>query len=239
MGSRNSSRQGREGEAQQQLPKGFWYKDSLPHGATLGQAGTTDVDGQSNITSAPETALAPKPSGDDAARIASAGKALWPARFPDKPMPPTSDPITSGMISMATARQLFQTYKTDLFPHYPLVHIPARITADQMREEKPALFLSVIAAASAKENSELSAALDKEVLQCYATRSLVQSQKSLELVQALLVSAVCKCLLSRFSTLPSLFHMTIGNGESCIPRYQEHRAAPVEFSRTPNADLLL
>ncbi|KAK1816850.1 hypothetical protein LTR12_008688 [Friedmanniomyces endolithicus] len=46
------------------------------------------------------------------------------------------------------------------------------------------------AAASGKENPDLSATLDKEILEAYATRSLMNSEKSLELVQALLISAV-------------------------------------------------
>ena len=91
---------------------------------------------------------------------------------------------------MATARHLLETYRTDLFKHYPMVPIPTYMTAEEVRTTRPALFLAVIAAAAGKEDPKLAAILDKEVLQSYATRSLVQSEKSLERVQALLVSAV-------------------------------------------------
>lgn len=102
---------------------------------------------------------------------------------------------------MATARQLFETYKTDLFHHYPMVYVASDVTADAMRRTKPTLFLAIIAAASSKQNPELSAVLDKEVLQAYAFRSLVQSQKCLELVQALLISAVWYYPPQRFGQL--------------------------------------
>lgn len=102
---------------------------------------------------------------------------------------------------MATARQLFDTYREDLFPHYPMVAIPDSISAEEMRRTEPTLFLAVIAAAATKDHSELSAALDKEVLQAYATRSLMQSEKSLELVQALLISAVWYNPPSKFGQL--------------------------------------
>ncbi|KAK1812331.1 hypothetical protein LTR12_013301 [Friedmanniomyces endolithicus] len=100
------------------------------------------------------------------------------------------DVIDRGLLSMATARQLVGTYKNDLFPHFPTIPIAASITADELRRTRPTLFLAVIAAASGKENPDLSATLDKEILEAYATRSLMNSEKSLELVQALLISAV-------------------------------------------------
>ncbi|KAK0284189.1 hypothetical protein LTR35_005904 [Friedmanniomyces endolithicus] len=100
------------------------------------------------------------------------------------------DVIDRGLLSMATARQLVETYKNDLFPHFPTIPIDASISADELRRTRPTLFLAVIAAASGKENPDLSATLDKEVLEAYATRSLMNSEKSLELVQALLISAV-------------------------------------------------
>jgi hypothetical protein len=90
---------------------------------------------------------------------------------------------------MATARRLVDVYRDHLFPQYPLIALPVNITAEQLRDTKPTLFLAVIAAAACKDNSELSTTLDKEVLQAYAARSLVGSEKSLELVQALVISA--------------------------------------------------
>ncbi|KAK0313905.1 hypothetical protein LTR01_002162 [Friedmanniomyces endolithicus] len=113
-----------------------------------------------------------------------------PERAPEVRVGFGEDVIDRGHLSIATARQLVETYKKDLFPHFPTIPIAASITADELRRTRPTLFLAVIAAASGKENSDLSATLDKEILEAYATRSLMNSEKSLELVQALLISAV-------------------------------------------------
>ncbi|KAI7261769.1 hypothetical protein KC345_g9659 [Hortaea werneckii] len=112
-----------------------------------------------------------------------------------------SDIVHRSILSMATARQLFETYRRDLFPHYPFIPIPESTAAEKMRETQPTLFLAIIAAAAAKEHSDLSATLDKEVLQQYATKVVVQSEKSLELVQALHISAIWYHPPSKFGQL--------------------------------------
>ncbi|RMZ21074.1 hypothetical protein D0859_14916 [Hortaea werneckii] len=112
-----------------------------------------------------------------------------------------SDIVDRGILSMATARQLFETYRKDLFPHYPFIPIPESTVAEEMRETQPTLFLAIVAAAAAKEHSDLSATLDKEVLQQYATKVVVQSEKSLELVQALHISAIWYHPPSKFGQL--------------------------------------
>ncbi|RMY51439.1 hypothetical protein D0865_06346 [Hortaea werneckii] len=112
-----------------------------------------------------------------------------------------SDIVDRGILSMATARQLFETYRRDLFPHYPFIPIPESTVAEEMRETQPTLFLAIVAAAAAKEHSDLSASLDKEVLHQYATKVVVQSEKSLELVQALHISAIWYHPPSKFGQL--------------------------------------
>ncbi|TKA79022.1 hypothetical protein B0A55_03160 [Friedmanniomyces simplex] len=124
-----------------------------------------------------------------------------PERLPEASSKFGRDVIDRGLLSMATARQLVETYKTDLFPHYPTVVILASITVDELRRARPTLFLAVLAAAAGKEHSDLSATLDKEVLEAYATRSLMHSEKSLELVQALLISAIWYHPPSKFGQL--------------------------------------
>lgn len=151
-------------------PPGLWYRDSVPPGSSLGQ-------------SAARLQAPPIP-----APVQRQLMPAWPSP-PARSAEDTKDVVDSGIISMATARRLVDVYRTHLFPQYPLVAIPDNITAERLRETKPHLFLAVIAAAACKDNSQLSTTLDKEVLQTYATRSLVQSEKSLELVQALVISA--------------------------------------------------
>lgn len=183
-----ASPQQQEPQKRSEQPVGLWYKDTLPDGPATGPAGNWEVGSQNEERYA-------------SMRVQKAGPQLWPSGFKNGPLGDVRDVIDSGMISMATARHLFESYRTDVFPHYPMVAIPDGISAEEMRATQPALFLAIIAASAGKENSELSAALDKEVLQAYATRSLVQSEKSLELVKALLVSAVWYHPPSKFGQL--------------------------------------
>lgn len=99
------------------------------------------------------------------------------------------DPISRGNLTMQTAIQLVEQYKTEMYPHYPLVYIPPACTAEILRRTRPMLFLAVLAGAAGKEYPEIAAKLDQVVLEEYANRAVLRSEKSLELVQALLVSS--------------------------------------------------
>jgi hypothetical protein len=115
---------------------------------------------------------------------------LWSVPVQLGPMQAMNDIVDDGIISVAMARQLFQTYKDSLFPLCPVVAIDDSITADDMRRTRPTLFLAIIAAAAGKDSAALSAILEREVMHAYATRSLIHSEKSLELVQAMLISSL-------------------------------------------------
>ena len=101
-----------------------------------------------------------------------------------------ADVVDRGLLSMASATKLFQTYVNDLVPHYPVVVFPEDYTAVELRLSRPILFLAVIAAASGKSDPDQSTVLNAEVLQAYAIRTFMNSEKSLELVQAMIVTSV-------------------------------------------------
>ncbi|TVY92318.1 hypothetical protein LAWI1_G002652 [Lachnellula willkommii] len=101
-----------------------------------------------------------------------------------------SDVIDRGMVSMEVATQLFRTYMSDLYQHYPVVPFPRDASPEEIRRTQPTLFLAVIAAAAAKTDPHLYSALNSEVLSAYAHRTVIHSEKSLELVKAMIVSVV-------------------------------------------------
>jgi hypothetical protein len=109
------------------------------------------------------------------------------------------DVVDRGILSMDVARRLVSHYKLNLYPQYPQVYIPC--SADELRTTRPTLFLAVLAAGAESEDVGLATMLDNEILQEYANRSVVQSEKSVELVQALLVSAVWYLPPNKFGQL--------------------------------------
>ncbi|KFX93726.1 hypothetical protein V490_04717 [Pseudogymnoascus sp. VKM F-3557] len=100
------------------------------------------------------------------------------------------DVIGRGLVTMALAEVLYKTYVFDLIPQYPAVTFPNSYTAEELRNDRPILFLAVITAASAKKDPELYSILSKEILSVYATQSFINGEKSLELVQSMLVTVV-------------------------------------------------
>jgi hypothetical protein len=114
---------------------------------------------------------------------------------------PNSDVIDRGIVSMEIATQLFQTYMDDLYPHYPAAPFPPGTSAEEIRRTQPTLFLAVIAAAAAKVDPHLYSALNSEVLSAYAHRMVIHSEKSLELVKAMIISAIWYYPPGRFSQL--------------------------------------
>jgi hypothetical protein len=111
----------------------------------------------------------------------------------------SQDVVDRGILSINLARKLVSHYQKNLYPQYPQVYIAC--SADELRETKPTLFLAVLAAGAESEDGALAAALDHEILQEYANRSVVQSEKSVELVQALLISAVWYLPPNKFGQL--------------------------------------
>ncbi len=114
----------------------------------------------------------------------------YPLEWSPPPYSPDSDVVDRGIVSIDVANQLFQSYNEDLVPHYPAVLFPAELTAEELRKTKPTLFLSVIAAAAGKTDSHLYSILNSEVISAYAHRTVIRGEKSLELVQAMIVTSV-------------------------------------------------
>lgn len=103
---------------------------------------------------------------------------------------PDSDVIDRGVISLELATQLLHSYNTGLVNYFPTVHFPPEVTVEELRNTKPTLFLAAIAAASGKEGSRLYSILNTEVLSAYAHLTVIRGEKSLELVQALIITSV-------------------------------------------------
>jgi hypothetical protein len=106
------------------------------------------------------------------------------------PYSPDSDVIDRGVISLEHATKLWNTYNTSLVHYFPSVSFPPEVTIGELRTTKPTLFLAAIAAASGKEGARLYSILNTEVLSAYAHRTVIQGEKSLELVQALTITSI-------------------------------------------------
>ncbi|KAK5658847.1 hypothetical protein OQA88_1659 [Cercophora sp. LCS_1] len=101
----------------------------------------------------------------------------------------TPDLVDRGILTMAQANELFTRYTKHMAPHLPCVVFPSDLTAEELRQTKPMLFHSVMAAASS-EMPHIQKVLTKELMQIFADKVIIVGQKSLELVQALQVAVI-------------------------------------------------
>jgi hypothetical protein len=106
------------------------------------------------------------------------------------PMVETVDVIDQELLSLDMARKLFDHYKKNMAPHFPAVIFPPEYTVEELRKTKPTLFLAILASASGTAHPDLHRALQKETARTFAERIFVGSDKSLEIVQALLVMSL-------------------------------------------------
>ena len=101
-----------------------------------------------------------------------------------------NDVVDRGMLSMNEATLLFIRYSKELVQHFPAVVLPQGPDIGEIRRSKPVLFLAIIAAASGSSDQNLNKFLNKKILQVYADRIAIKGEKSLELIQSMLITMI-------------------------------------------------
>lgn len=152
----------------------------------------------------------------------------------------SQDVIDRGVVSEELATKLFDTYVKDLAPHSPFVVFPLVTTANSVRRTKPLLFLAIIAAAAGKTDPSLFSRLSCEVLSAYTHRTIVKSEKSVELVAAMIVFVTWYYPPGKFAQLKFYEHihaaanmaMDIGLGTN--PQVKRSRRGAVDTLPPPN-----
>jgi len=82
--------------------------------------------------------------------------------------------------------ELLTIFHNGLAPQIPFVVIPGTMTAHDLRTQKPMVYLTVMMAASYR-NWPMQSALGKEILTLLAERVLFRGEKSMDLLQGLLI----------------------------------------------------
>lgn len=98
--------------------------------------------------------------------------------------------LVKNAISPQAAETMFRRYTEQMAPLMPAVVFPPDITWSDASRAKPVLFLAILSAASGSVDPELQKAITKDLMQLYATRIMINGEKTLELIQALLVSTI-------------------------------------------------
>lgn len=99
------------------------------------------------------------------------------------------DVVNRQVMSMETAREMFRRYVTDMAPLLPAVVFNPGTTAEEIRKTKPILFLAILSVASGIVQPDLQLQLITEVSRIYADRIVCRGEKTLELVQSMIVTS--------------------------------------------------
>ncbi|KAM5474653.1 hypothetical protein MferCBS49748_000059 [Microsporum ferrugineum] len=96
------------------------------------------------------------------------------------------DVVDQGFLTMEDAERFISTFKASMTEHFPFVLIPPHVMAEQLRRERPFLFLAVISSASYTD-MPLQRKLGQEVKAAIASRMIINGEVCLDLLQGLLV----------------------------------------------------
>ncbi|KIY01332.1 uncharacterized protein Z520_02884 [Fonsecaea multimorphosa CBS 102226] len=96
------------------------------------------------------------------------------------------DAIDSGILTMATADILLETYKQVHTKFFPFVVVDPGTDAATLRRDKPALFLAVVTACLEADHT-IQRRLGSELKRIISERVVIRNERSIELLQALLV----------------------------------------------------
>ena len=119
------------------------------------------------------------------------------------------DIIDRHMIDAKTAYRCFDRYVNIMAPALPFVVFQPGTRPEAVRSRQPILFLAIVSVASGALRPDLHPSLIGESMKLYAERCVCRGEKSMEIVQALLVSTIWYAPPERYEELNfnQLIHM--------------------------------
>lgn len=102
----------------------------------------------------------------------------------------SGDVVDRGIVSLDMAQTLVSFFINEQMQFYPMVVLPSNTTAESLRRTSPVLFLSILAASSMTLNPHLAETLNEEMLKVYAERFFLRQEKSVELIQSILLMLI-------------------------------------------------
>ncbi|EAW10958.1 putative C6 transcription factor (War1) [Aspergillus clavatus NRRL 1] len=117
------------------------------------------------------------------------------------------DVIDRGLVSLAVASEAFDRYINDRAPHMPFVVFPPGTTMGDVRKSKPTLLHAIIASSVGPVQPDAHLMLLDDLYRVLAERVIVKGEKSLELVQALVVACHWYTPPDHFEEL-KFYHLT-------------------------------
>lgn len=141
--------------------------------------------------------------------------AARPSRWAGFDKAPTNssfvDIIDKGFVSVEVAAEAFNRYMDEMAPHLPIVVFPPGTPMHEVRRTKPILFYAIITVSIGVIQPEIQMPLIDDFYKIIAERVIVKGEKSLDLVQAIIVCTIWYIPPDHFEELKfyQLTHMAV------------------------------
>jgi hypothetical protein len=106
--------------------------------------------------------------------------------IPSDPSPSLQDAFQGYSFAVEEAEALLAAFKTEMVSNFPFVIIPPEMTAQRLHNEKPFLFMNIMAAASYRDMTR-QRHLGEDVMKYICDHVVLRGEKSLELLQGILI----------------------------------------------------
>jgi hypothetical protein len=97
-----------------------------------------------------------------------------------------ADVLSKGIISFQTAEEYLRVFRSKN-AYFPFVVVPHTTSLENLRRERPFLLLAIFAFSSGQVHSNITSILEAELCETLAKRVIMEGEKSLDLLQGLLV----------------------------------------------------
>ncbi|KAL4791345.1 hypothetical protein BDV19DRAFT_393208 [Aspergillus venezuelensis] len=168
-----------------------------PGGSKRQFSGELKDRGRDTAHSTPSQASNPSPASEN---TDNTGR-QWPAvssgwgnrshpstREPVRQAPRGPDIVDRGLVGLNAASNAFTRYVESMCHHIPMVVFPPGTQMSEIRKHKPVLFHAIVAVAIGPFDSSAQGPLLTELYRAIGERVIVKGEKSLDLVQGLLVA---------------------------------------------------
>lgn len=151
-----------------------------------------------------DRSVSPPDSGRNGSVISNPSRDQLAQRKP--PVILSMNPTTWTEIDMdelddSSEQQLLDNFIHNLLPHLPFMVFPILPSVQDMRQTRPACLAAILAASAASVSPSLAQSLAQKVDRLYAEKVSIQGEKSVDFVQALVISAVFYNPPFRFAAL--------------------------------------
>jgi hypothetical protein len=123
-------------------------------------------------------------------------------------LPPSGFRRTDGQPSPAEAEEYLINFQTNNSKYFPFVYIPSTTTAQQLRQERPFLWLCIMTVGSKSTSQQQ--VLGTKIRKTVAQEMIVQSEKSIDLLLGLLIFTGWYGILNLEIEKPDIDHSFLG-----------------------------